>query len=179
MDIPLSRKRIVGRRAADHAISTAFGAAKCSAHSPNSNRPGAWGQELQQCAEDAGYVLRVAGDPPGLPRTRSLIEVYPHPALLRLTGSAERLEYKSKFPRDVRRLAFTTIAAALRRTMPAVTPADLIPAKAASGREWKAAEDALDALVCCWIGLEFLSQRAIPYGDRDAAVWVPSAKRPK
>jgi predicted RNase H-like nuclease len=178
MDIPLSRRRIHKRRAADSAISTAFGAMKCAAHTPSASRPGAWGRTLQGAAEKAGYQLRVAGDPPGLPRTRSLIEVYPHPALLRLCGVPERLKYKDKasFTEAERRQAFRAIVDALVREMDDVSADSLIPGKNANRRQWKACEEALDALVCGWIGLEYLSQRAIPYGDGHAAVWVPAAK---
>lgn len=177
MDVPLSRRAIRGRRAADRAISRAFGAMKCAAHSPNPNRPGAWGRALQRAAETAGYTLQCAGDPPGLPRAKALIEVYPHPALLRLCSMKERLPYKSKFPEALRRRSITRIWNALVTEMDGV-PVDLVvPPESATGREWKACEDALDALVCAWVGLEFLAQRAIPYGDSTAAVWVPSASR--
>lgn len=37
----------------------------------------------------------------------------------------------------------------------------------------KAYEDALDALVCAWVGAEYLAGRAEAYGDETAAIWVP------
>jgi hypothetical protein len=37
----------------------------------------------------------------------------------------------------------------------------------------KGYEDAIDALICCWVGAEFLMGRAKPYGDTDAAIWIP------
>ena len=40
-------------------------------------------------------------------------------------------------------------------------------------RFWKAWEDVIDALVCCWVGLEWLKGRARPYGDEAAAIWAP------
>lgn len=177
MDIPLSRRPIRERRTADRAISRAFGAMKCAAHSPNANRPGSWGRALQRSAEQAGYTLQVAGDPPGLLRVRALIEVYPHPALLRLCGVAERFRYKSKFPETVRRQAFASIVEMLEREMDDIPMDQVVPPEGATGRQWKACEDSLDALVCCWIALEYLSARAIPYGDGTAAIWVPAAPR--
>ena len=39
-------------------------------------------------------------------------------------------------------------------------------------RASKRYEDALDAVVCAWIGREFLAGRAKPYGDDTAAVWA-------
>ena len=38
----------------------------------------------------------------------------------------------------------------------------------------KSYEDALDALVCAWVGTEYLAGRATAYGDCDAAIWVPN-----
>jgi hypothetical protein len=40
-------------------------------------------------------------------------------------------------------------------------------------RVWKAWEDVIDAIVCCWVGVEWLAGRAKAYGDDDAAIWVP------
>lgn len=34
-------------------------------------------------------------------------------------------------------------------------------------------EDALDALVCAWVGIVYLEGRAVPYGDATAAIWSP------
>lgn len=33
-------------------------------------------------------------------------------------------------------------------------------------------EDAIDAVVCAWVGSEYLAGRAQPYGDATAAVWA-------
>jgi predicted RNase H-like nuclease len=34
-------------------------------------------------------------------------------------------------------------------------------------------EDVLDALVCAWVGVEFLAGRTIALGDHTAAIWCP------
>jgi predicted RNase H-like nuclease len=34
-------------------------------------------------------------------------------------------------------------------------------------------EDALDALVCAWVGAKYLLGEAVAYGDGTAAIWVP------
>ena len=34
-------------------------------------------------------------------------------------------------------------------------------------------EDALDALICAWVGVQFLKGKAVPLGDSTAAVWCP------
>ena len=36
-------------------------------------------------------------------------------------------------------------------------------------------EDAIDALICGWVGICYLKGQAIPYGDQHAAIWVPQA----
>tara|TARA_B100002003_G_scaffold148670_1_gene137814 strand:+ start:724 stop:861 length:138 start_codon:yes stop_codon:yes gene_type:complete len=37
----------------------------------------------------------------------------------------------------------------------------------------KTYEDGIDALVCAWVGIEYLRGAATPYGDDDAAIWIP------
>ncbi len=34
-------------------------------------------------------------------------------------------------------------------------------------------EDALDALVRAWVGIEYLAGRTRAFGDADAAIWTP------
>ena len=41
----------------------------------------------------------------------------------------------------------------------------------------KGVEDTLDALICAWAGVEFLRGRAEPFGDADAAIWIPLARK--
>lgn len=118
-----------------------------------------------------------------------LAEVYPHPALVELTGASERLKYKVgragqywpnlksgerkkkiiKVWQDIVRnleQQITGVAAAL----PHVTPAS-------TARELKAFEDTLDAIICCWIGICILEGRAKAYGDHDSAIWVPCGEK--
>ena len=35
-------------------------------------------------------------------------------------------------------------------------------------------EDALDALICGWVGIQYLKGRVRPYGDEHAAIWIPT-----
>lgn len=80
VDMPLAAVSIVGRRAADDAISREFGSRHCSAHSPNATRPGALGAALSTAFAAAGFSLATVDTKCGaLPK---LLEVYPHPALL-------------------------------------------------------------------------------------------------
>jgi hypothetical protein len=48
-----------------------------------------------------------------------------------------------------------------------------LPSEPPAPRLMKRLEDALDALVCAWVGMEFLGGRAAPLGDARAAIWSP------
>lgn len=43
----------------------------------------------------------------------------------------------------------------------------------ASGVDVKAYEDALDAVVCAWVGVCALEGRAAPFGNEESAIWIP------
>jgi predicted RNase H-like nuclease len=171
VDMPISRAAIVGRRPADDAISRAYGAAGCSTHSPSGSRPGQVGVDLTKDFVDLGYPLAVAGPSPP---TRALIEVYPHPALLRLTGSAFRLPYKiGKAGRtwaNVRPM-WERILGELAKHIDNITLE--LPEDVRSKATLKGWEDAIDALVCAWVGIEYVEGRARAFGDGTAAIWCP------
>ena len=46
----------------------------------------------------------------------------------------------------------------------------------ARGVEVKAYEDKLDAVVCAWVGICALEGRAMPFGDRNSAIWISEAE---
>jgi predicted RNase H-like nuclease len=184
VDMPLSLEPIRGRRAADAAVSRAFGAQGCAVHSPSAERPGALADRLRADAEDLGYPLGTAATRAG--QTPALLEVYPHPALLRLLGAPYRLPYKvanrrkywpdatpaERLARLLQRL--DEIRCALQREIDSV-PLEVPPlADIASAASLKAVEDALDALVCGWIGIRYLAGRCRAYGDDTAAIWIPT-----
>lgn len=185
IDMPLGTAPILSRRPADNAISCAFGAAGCSTHSPSPLRPGPVGQALATDLTRAGF--RLATMPrlnPGLP---AFIEVYPHVALLRLCGSARRLPYKvsrsGRYWPDAglaerkRRLigVWRGILDRLDQVMEGAAAA--IPLERAEGSPTLAGlkpfEDALDAIVCAWVGCCFAGQRADGYGDTESTIWIP------
>jgi predicted RNase H-like nuclease len=157
--MPLALSPITRRRAADDAVSRAYGARACGTHTPSAVRPGRISDDLRLGFAAAGYPLRTTAI-----AAPSLIEVYPHPALVELAAAPTRLPYK---------------AAKVGRYWPAVTPADrrarlleewrriveLLegriegvaaalppPAADAPGHALKAFEDKLDAVVCAWVG---------------------------
>jgi predicted RNase H-like nuclease len=183
IDMPVSREIITGRRPADNAVTSAFGAAGCGTHSPSALRPGPMGADMTAALCRAGYPVGTAADPCATPlRT---LEVYPHPALLRLTGATRRLEYKTSragkyWPgagvrERIGRLldVYARILDALGREIADVRLQLPSAVSCPSLSYLKRYEDALDALVCAWIGCRYMEGRARAYGDSTAAVWVP------
>jgi predicted RNase H-like nuclease len=184
VDMPLSLEPIRERRAADAAVSRAFGAQGCAVHSPSAERPGALADRLRAEAAQLGYPLATTATLAG--QTPALLEVYPHPALLRLLDARYRLPYKvanrRKYWPDAtpaERLAcvlqrLDEILGALRRAVGGV-PLDVPSlAEIASAASLKAIEDALDALICGWVGTRYLAGRCRAYGDDTAAIWIPT-----
>lgn len=180
VDMPLAREPITGRRVSDDEVSKYYGARKCGTHSPSALRPGKVGLDLQTGFESAGYHLRTCSA-----ETGGLIEVYPHPALVELSGAPERLPYKAakvrsywpELSRDQRRSKLFTvwrkIVEGLEREIEGVKEALPEPRPDARGSELKAFEDQLDAIVCAWVGICALERRAVPHGDETSAIWIP------
>ena len=184
VDMPVAKEPILGRRRADNEIATRFGGAGCGTHSPTPSRPGRLSRVLADGFLAAGLDLAVAGTTPAAGQGY-LVEVYPHPAILSLLGITYRLPYKVSRSRRywpgvgirgrIERLLkeFSRILSALQREIediPLVLPA---PASVRSLSELKRYEDALDALVSAWVGLQFLCGRAEGFGDDIAAIWCP------
>jgi predicted RNase H-like nuclease len=105
-----------------------------------------------------------------------LIEVFPHAAVIELLGADYRVPYKLSrasqyWPElDVvarRRKLLRQWSAIRRALMSKIDGIALPPARAE-----KRYEDALDALVCAWIGTQYLEKRVCAYGDDFAAVWA-------
>jgi predicted RNase H-like nuclease len=183
VDMPLSTEPITGRRAADAAISRAYGGRGAAVHSPSSERPGAISDGLTKAFADAGFPLATGATPAGTPDR--LVEVYPHPALMTLTGADYRLPYKVSRSRKywpgstpAERRAnlidqFRSILWALKDEISEIhlEMPDATSTMSTSGL--KRYEDSLDALVCAWVGARYLEGVAVPYGDHTAAIWVP------
>lgn len=185
VDMPMAHSLIVARRVADNRISMAFGGRGCGTHSPTAIHPGDVGRDLHMKFQERGYNLIADLPFEGRP---SLIEVYPHVALLRLLGAEYRIPYKvgkttSYWPGTsrlcrVERLIeqWLRIVDALEREITGVQTVLSIPLISAktSLASLKSFEDSLDAAICAWAGLRFMRGLAEPYGHEDAAIWVPS-----
>ena len=183
VDMPLSRLPIERRRESDRQVSQTYGARKCATHSPSALRPGKISDQLREDFESNGYALWTVA--PTASETRGLIEVYPHPALVELTGASERLKYKiGKIGNYWRELdpaerktrlfgIWGAIVAALEAEVAGVEARLPKVARNDRGAALKSFEDALDAVVCAWVGIRVLQDRAKAYGDADSAIWVP------
>lgn len=181
VDMPMAVEPITGRRASDDALSRAYGAKWCAAHSPSSARPGAISDHLRHGFAEAGYGLCISEIAiPGL------IEVYPHPALVELCDEPKRLPYKvgkirsywpKLSPKHRRSLLEgewsaigTVLEAYLLGSEAFCTGFDLSPA------QLKAQEDMIDAIICCICAIRALDGGAHPFaGDDKSAIWVPKA----
>ena len=189
VDMPVAIGEIKGRRTADNAVSHTFGARGCSTHSPTTTRPGELGRELTERFARLGFRVTTTTATSGA--VPALVEVYPHPALLALLHADYRVEYKIsratrywrdevKSPAEQRRLIvdqWRRIYDELAKTVAAI---DLpLPSsqslKTGTKAELKRFEDALDALICGWVGVEYLRGRCSAYGDETAAIWIPSS----
>jgi len=179
IDMPLALTPIVGRRCSDIEISHNFGAAKAATHSPSALRPGQLADKMRQDFSDRGYDLCTSD---GL-RSPGVLEVYPHTALIRLSGDKTRLTYKAAKTKkywkdDTLDVRMTYLATVWRRIVDLLEKrisgvADKLTQPKMSGRPLKDFEDCLDAVVCAWVAIEALEGRARPYGDKDSAIWVP------
>lgn len=179
IDMPVATLPIYERREADNAVSREFGRYKCGTHSPNRSRPGAISANIARELSELGYPIATSETPVGtMYRT---VEVYPHPALL----TSERVRYKvaksnrywgpgSRGKRIGLLLRnFSMIEAALSKKLGdsglSIPSPDAVPTLS----HLKRYEDALDAIICVWVGVEYTKCRATPFGDETAAIWVP------
>lgn len=182
VDMPLSKRPIIGRRIADSRISHEFGRYGCSTHSPTVIRPGKLAEKIRQECDHRGFKLATAVTDIG--EVPALIEVYPHPALLALMQAKYRIPYKvsrskrywpdsSTHERMQKILnVFAQIRGQLAEHIQGIElplPDDAL----LSLESLKRYEDALDALVCTWVGIRYLEKCCRAYGDVEAAVWVP------
>ena len=64
-DMPTAKVPFESRRAADSAISKAFGGRGCSTHSPSTSRPSPLGQSLMAQLDAEGFPLATTAPRPG------------------------------------------------------------------------------------------------------------------
>lgn len=182
--IPLARTPITTRRLCDTLINTRFSQRKCAIQGPTPQRPGPVGLRLHRGFKAAGFDLVTTRwtMPPA-----SLIEVYPHVALLGLTDRAERVPYKALntqtywpgLPPAVRRRKLVNEwQAILWRLAQYVVGIDIpLPENPEKWtfRRLRRFEHAIDALVCAWMATQFFDRTARRMGDTAAAIWIPQS----
>lgn len=184
VDMPIASEPVVRRREADRAIARAFGSRWCATHSPLPDRPGKLGAHLMTSLDEHGFPLVTGnGQFDGRPCSA---EVYPHPALLKLLGDECRIPYK--VARSARYWPDTSVAERIRLLLEqmnrialglegrigptglSLPAAETVPSLA----HLKRYEDALDALVCAWVGTCIVDGSAEAFGDETASIWVPT-----
>ena len=180
IDMPLARTPIVARRVCDNLLTSAFARYGCGVHSSTPERPGRVSAELLQEFELAGYELAVFGTHR---RVRQVIEVYPHVAVMRLLGADYRVPYKlgrmSKYwpdaaPAERRKRVRANLGRILRALREQVDDLRLrVPGATAGPAELKRFEDALDGVVCAWIGTRYLEDPRPRLRGWNAAIWTP------
>jgi predicted RNase H-like nuclease len=183
IDMPISLVPFKTRRVADNKISKEFGSRWCSAHSPNSDRPGELGRSVSTSLIESGFKLAVENSVNN--ESPYLLEVYPHVGLLSLLQRKKRVPYKiSKSKKywpnaDIEQrkknllFQFQAICAGLTSVFGKL---DLVLPEPNDFRTLsflKRYEDTLDALICAWVGVQFIANKTIPLGDSTAAIWCP------
>lgn len=185
VDMPIAATPFVARRASDNAVTRAFARYGIGTHSPTADRPGPHGQSMCDAFLAAGFRLATAGA--DLTRGRWVMEVYPHPALVRLLKSSYRRPYKCgntlKYWPDLdqtgRRRQLLAEWRSIRRALADRLPGTdqllgLPPTEGGLGsRAMKGWEDQLDAIVCAWVAIQARRGLAEGFGDAQSAVWVP------
>jgi len=192
LDIPMSPLPIRGRRPADNAISTMYGSRWAGTHTPSTARFGRVSAVLFEQLSRSGYRWMNATEHVQLNRqVRCFLETYPHPVIVEMLGLEKRLCYKVAkrwryWPNLTPDERWRNIASELDRLHSALASrigglSDRVPkacaildaAPKSKGAVFKGIEDALDAVVCAFVGCEFLTGRAVALGDRYSAIWIP------
>ncbi len=161
VDAPLQVPNETGRRCCEKQISQQYGGRKAGAHSSNrklfeANYGRIRGEDLSERLSDLEF-----GGPWDNSR-RTLIEVYPHPALIEVFGLEERLPYKKRKQRvaqwreGLRQLSGHLDSLAERE--PPLKAGPLRIDDSVRGRRLKEVEDLLDARFCAWMALLWLAR---------------------
>jgi predicted RNase H-like nuclease len=172
IDAPLICPNQTGARPVDREMHRLFHRQKAGCYPANLQlcpRPPRLGRLLFDC----GFSLHWKINQP----CRSAFEVYPHPAMIRFFGLAERLPYK-RGPVAQRRLVFQDLQRHLRAALARHFPDLVVPESVIKflHEPWcKAVEDQTDAIICALIGLwhwQHQGKRSQIAGDADTGFIV-------
>mgnify|MGYP001816066154 CR=1 FL=1 len=184
IDAPLVIPNERGQRACERALGRVYGRMKASCHASNlSLYPDAASVRLADTLSAAGFVHL------GAPVTgKWQIECYPHPAIIELFGLPERLRYKKgrvgerragqvELARYLRALESSqVIGLRLESSLASVVEDVRILGK--RGKALKRNEDALDAIICTYIGALYVrGVTAHCFGTAaDGHIYVPALR---
>lgn len=169
-----------GQRACERELVSVYGGRKAGCHASNLTLyPQPEGVALSLELEQLGFQHLAAPSRPWQ------LEVYPHPALIEIFGLSERHRYK-KGAVDQRRAGQMQLAAMLMTLQKSPVLAlkirdelqrffDASVISTLRGRALKHNEDALDAVICLYIGALYQhGQRTRIFGARDSGfIYVP------
>ncbi|MEJ2309173.1 MAG: DUF429 domain-containing protein [Gammaproteobacteria bacterium] len=182
IDAPLVIPNKRGQRACERALGSVYGRMKASCHASNlSLYPDAASTRLAATLSAAGFLH--LGSPS---QVKWQIECYPHPAMIEIFRLPERLRYKKggvgerragqvQLARYLRALESSQVIA-LRLASPLASVVEEAAIRGKRGKCLKRNEDALDAIICTYIGA--LYARGAPahcFGTAaDGYIYVPA-----
>ena len=192
LDIPLSPKPINGRRTADDSISSKYGRKWAGTHTPTGETLSKVSNKIFRQLSSVGYRWINANEA-FFSKTQKacFIEVYPHPAIIEMLDLDKRLPYKvakrsNYWPNSTASERWIKVALELDKLHSGLATrikgindkilkaSEIIKAVSRPrGVLLKGLEDALDAIVCAWVGSEFLAGRTEAFGDQDSTIWIP------
>ena len=151
VDAPLQCANETGARPSDIEMHRRFRREKCGCH-PTNARIAARALRVAAACFARGFTINRT--PPNAHQPRVAVEVFPHPAIVRLCGLPERIPYK-RGPVVARRAAFARLQAELLACLPRHFPALALNdgMRALLAAPWhKDVEDQVDAFVCALVG---------------------------
>lgn len=172
IDAPLIIENDSGQRLCETLVSRAYGSRHASCHTSNRSRfPDASSVSLARALISRGYRHAES-----TVSRRTLMEVYPHPALIELFELPSILKYKkgsvsarAQGLEQLQRLLATLQFAEPRLlTSPPLSILLATPPASLRGSARKALEDSLDALVCAYIAYHYWywdGKRTAIFGD--------------
>lgn len=190
VDMPIASYHIKSRRECETAISKEYGRKGASTHNPNENRPGSISVELYNCMTENGYLWMTNGMTHA---SKSLIEVYPHTAIIEYLGLDYRYEYKvskkstykswssltpsQKQDKLIRNLEYLLNQLSLR--VPNIFDhfTKLSSEAQYTQAQLKGYEDAIDSVICALTGVDFMLGNVIGFGNNEGAIWVPQVNK--
>lgn len=155
IDAPLVVPNDTGRRPCEAELQAEYGSRHAGPHPSNRQlltrvHGRIRGEDLLARIRAHGFAL------PGAGQARTILECYPHPAIIEMFGLGERLRYKAKRGMTVadRRKGLATLATlveSLEDAEPRLVTPRIIIDETVRGRAVKTVEDTLDARICAWV----------------------------